>query len=226
MEKTKIHSSEPYLNLHMPVGTELMIEIVDLKIRVKSTVVGIDYNKFILVNASSLNVVAGGYMDGTIITSPIIIRYLCDGYVYGFKTEVLNIVYKPEKLIFFAYPKEIEEYNIRSNPRYECSLPAEAKIGDFAIDLVIINISKNGCGCVVKTSGGINKEQLFELLKTDMKIDLTMQLPGIENKLGVKSAIRHINAGDDPITIGLIFEDMVSDVKMNLDKFISLVSIV
>ncbi len=224
MEKANIHSSKPYLPLQMRIGTEFMIEIVDLKIRLKSHVVGMEDFKYILVDATSLNTVAGSYLDETVKNSPVIIRYLCDGYIYGFKTEVLNMIYNPVKLIFFAYPDKIEEYNVRSNPRYNCILPGEIKTGSDTVMLIIMDISKNGCGCAVKTSGVNNKEQLFKSFEMNSKIDLIIQLPGMEENLGVNGTIMHVSLLDDSIRFGVMFEEMDPEVRRKLDKFISLIS--
>lgn len=54
----------------------------------------------------------------------VVLRYVLDGDVYGFRAEVLRVQYRPEPLLFLAFPAEIENVPLRSDPRVPVRLPA------------------------------------------------------------------------------------------------------
>ncbi len=217
------YSLKPYPHIPVAVGTVLHVEIVDLKLRHKSVLIGIENGRYLIAKLPN-NDLSGSVRLQRAIRSQIIIKYVYNGFVYGFKTKVLNIISIPARLLFVAYPEEIEELSIRCDPRYECVLPVEIKIGDDVIEMVIVDISKTGCGCVIKTDAVENKKQMFESLNMDTKIDLKAQLPGTEPKLGLAGKIMHIYKDDHTITLGVLFEEMEPGVKTEFDKFILWIS--
>ena len=223
MGKLDNPSLKPYPHIPIAVGTELLVEIVDLRLRYKSVLIGIENGKY-MINRLPHKELSGSVQLQRVLRSPIIIKYVYNGFVYGFRTKVLNIISNPARLLFVAYPEEIEEQSVRCHPRYECVLPAEIKIGDDVIELVIVDISKTGCGCVIKTSAVENKNQMFESLNMNTKIDLKAHLPGTETKLGLPGHIRHIYKDDHTITLGVLFEEMEPGVMTEFDKFCSWIS--
>lgn len=211
--------------IHLPVtiGTELLIEIVDLKARMKSELVGMDDGNYILIKLP-IKDIAGGIKISKVIGSTIIIRYLFKGSVYGIKTKVLNIISDPADLVFVSFPQKIEEFNVRHNPRYECILPAVAQVCGEDIEMVIVDISNDGFRAVIKTSGVKDRDKVAEALDIDKTLQVMIQLPGIENKLGLTGKVRNINRDSDRMIFGAIFESIGENVKERLMQFISLIS--
>jgi hypothetical protein len=225
MKKKELHYFEPHNYMPISVGAELLIEIADLKLRLKSELIGIEDDEFLIVKLAHHDP-GGGFEDKAIEKSPVIIRYAYKGSVYGFEARVLNIISKPARLAFISYPERIEEYNVRTSQRYDCVLPAEATLGDASADLVITDIGNDGCRCVIMTSMVKDKEKLYDTLNMNSRLDLKVEFPGMAEELKLSGVVKNINKDADEILFGLSFEKMNHKAKVNFDKFIRLISAV
>ncbi|MBI5587634.1 MAG: PilZ domain-containing protein [Deltaproteobacteria bacterium] len=218
-----MNTFEPHLHLPITLGTELLLEIVNLKLRTKSVLIGMENSSYLIMKLSSQDFEAG-LADEKVSESPLIVRYLFRGSVYGFKTRLLKIIAEPSRLAFLSYPTKIEEFNVRHNPRYECILPAETLFGGEQVELVIVDISLKGCRCVVKTASISNRDLLYSSIDIDREMALRINLPGVEEKLGVKGKIRNINKDNDRVIFGVLFDELAGEAENMLNRFISLIS--
>jgi hypothetical protein len=225
MKKKELHYFEPHNYMPISVGAELTVEIADLKLRLKSELIGIEDDEYLIVKLSHHDP-RRGFEDKAIEKSPVIIRYVYKGSVYGFEAKVLNIISKPARLAFISYPERIEEYNVRTGTRYDCVLPAEAAFGGTSAELVITDIGNDGCRCVIMTSMVKDKEQLYDTLNMNSRLDLKVEFPGMKEKLGFSGVVKNINKDEDEIMFGLKFEKMDPKARVSFDKFIRLISAV
>ena len=225
MTGKQIKKLEPHTYLPISVGTELLIDITDLKLRLKSELVGIEDEEYLIVKLSHHDP-EGGFDDDTITKSPIIIKYAYKGSVYGFKTEVLNIISTPARLAFISYPEEIEEHNVRASSRFDCVLPAEGIFEGTSAELIITDISVNGCRFVIITSLVMHKKKLYEVLNMDSAMELDLQFPGMKEKLRLSGVIKNINNDSEEIMCGVMFDKMPKKTVTNLEKFIKMLSTV
>lgn len=206
--------------LPLQLGSELLIEFVSLNLRIKSVLKGIDEDQFILAKLSP-NDLIGTFRSDTVKESPIVIRYLYKGSVYSFDTKVQNILSTPAKLIFFEYPKKVLEAG-KVTERYECILPALTMLGNDIVEMVIVDLSRDGCQSVIKTSFSRN-EALYKLIEVNRTIELKFQLPGVDTKFSLKGRIRNMSKEADRITLGIMFEQVLPEVKARISNFISLI---
>lgn len=221
MTSSKITDLEANVYLPISVGTELLVEIANLKLRLKSELIGIEDEEYLLIKLAHHDP-DGGFDDDAITKSPIIIKYAYRGSVYGFKTSILNIVSVPARLAFVSYPKQIEEHNIRTSSRFDCVLPAEGIFDGTSTELIITDISVNGCRCVILTSLVIHKKKLYEVLNMDSTIELELQFPGMKEKLRLPGTIKNINKDSEEIMCGVKFEKIPKKTEKNLERFIKM----
>jgi hypothetical protein len=166
-----------YIPFHLAVGSEVLLEIQALKLRIKCVLVGFETGQYIIVRLSAKDLI-GSFRSELIKSSPLIVRYLYQGAVYGFKPELLNIVSAPAKIFFLSYPSKIEEYVTRERDRFDCVLPAGTMLDNEIIDMVIIDISAEGCQCVIKEASG--KSALYSHMQVNKVLDIRIQFPGKE----------------------------------------------
>jgi hypothetical protein len=77
---------------------------------------------------------------------PIVIRFLKDGNVFGFRTPILRTLSVPYKLLFVAYPVDVVRHSLRSSPRLQCYLPCDGQAGDRPFSRAFIrDFSSTGC---------------------------------------------------------------------------------
>ncbi|TAN62981.1 PilZ domain-containing protein [bacterium] len=222
MEKQSVAVIETVPHLPVPLGTELLIEIMKLNLRIKNSLVGMEKGEFVLTKTSASDLV-GTFRSDSVRDSEINISYFHDSTVYGFKSSVLNVVSSPSRLFFLAYPKKIEEIRMRHSMRYECILPATTMIGNEIVSMVIIDISADGCQCIIKTSIA-KKDALSKLIQLNRMIEMMVVFPGAERKCRIRGKIRTMGQDLDKIKIGVHFDDMLPDAKSEFDCFIALVT--
>lgn len=210
-----------YIPFHLSVGSEVLLEIEALKLRIKCALVGFETGQYIVIRLSPKDLI-GNFRSEHIKSGQLLVRYLYQGAVYGFKTELLNAVAAPAKIFFLSYPSMIEEYIMRERVRYECVLPAGTMFGNEIIDMVIIDISNEGCQCVIKTSAG--NSSLYNHMQVNKVLDIRVQFPGKEGTYRLSGRIRNISKGADRITLGVMFEGLAPAAAERIKEFISLVT--
>ncbi|WP_211236455.1 PilZ domain-containing protein [Marinomonas ushuaiensis] len=113
--------------------------MVDLEIltptsskRVKTEFVGLLENQFIILNYPStarLAKAADYLPDG----ATVVVRALIEGdggQIIAFRQLLLTISFRPSRLLFIAYPKQVQLFSLRSQTRVPTLLPAKLKLSN------------------------------------------------------------------------------------------------
>jgi len=219
MDGGGIKRMDPYIYLPLTFGSEMLIEVVNLKLRIKTTLVGMEGGRYIITKLSA-NDLMGSFRSDTVKKSPIIVRYLHKGTVHGYKAKILNVVSNPAKLFFLSYPEKIDELNVLTYSRYECVLPARTMLGNDLVDMVIVDISHEGCLAVIKT----RQRSLHEMLQVNKKIDIVVQFPNTHGNTELKGKIRNIGKDVDKVKLGVVFEGLSPELKAVLASYINLIT--
>ncbi|CAG1066672.1 Cyclic di-GMP binding protein [uncultured bacterium] len=209
------------IDLPITIGTELLVEFQDFTLRTKSELVGMRHNQYLII---VMQHDMSGIRPDVLKDSEIIIRYLYRGSVYGFRTNVLNLLNSPERLLFLSYPKKIEEFRVRSSPRYECILPAVTSVEGLNGDTVVIDISLDGCRCVVKSASLEDAEAFYKTMDINREAVLKVQFPGTGESYELSGSIRNISKDADRVAFGMLFGPLKSATKKRLEEFIALIS--
>jgi len=142
--------------------------MVDLEIltptsskRVKTEFVGLLENQFIILNypsATRLPKAVDYLPDG----ATVVIRALIEGdggQIIAFRQLLLTISFRPARLLFISYPKQVQLFSLRSQTRIPTLLPAKLKLPDgLELTGLIKDISLTGI--------------MFEISSTDKIEDL------------------------------------------------------
>lgn len=216
-------AQDPRCNLPITVGTELIIEIVDLGLKIKGVLVGFEYGSYVIVRLSPKDLV-GSFRSEEVLESAIIVRYLFKGSVYGFKTSIINTVSNPARMLFARYPDKIEGMNIRANQRYSCILPGLITLGDQTFDTVIVDICMEGGRCIIKKSPATDMDGLYRAIDANKTAGIKLGLPGVDRPIEIKVSVRSVSKNNDRISFGASFDSMPQQDKSSLQRFISLIS--
>ncbi len=208
--------------LPITLGVEILVEITNLKLRIKSLMVGMEHNRYIIVRVSPQDLI-GNFRSDAVLESPMIIRYLYNGTVYGFKSNILNVVSQPAKLFFVSYPDKIEEVNVRNRARYECVLPASTMFGNDIVDMIITDISREGCQAIIKVPPA-RPDELHGLIQVNKKISMRVQFPGSDNRHDLAGVIRNVGKDPEKITVGVLFQALAQEAREGLEKYISIMA--
>lgn len=197
-------------------GTALQMKIEGVDFALKSTLIGIDSDKYLVINVPTNSLygsIKHKYFKGT----RIVIRYVYEGTVFGFQSELIEDLYAPLKLLFVKYPEIIEDHNLRSMERVDCYLPTTVKINEEAIEGVTLDINKKGCLCVFK--GKAKSEELLAI-QIDEPITLRYQFPKIEDEQLAVGKVKSIQKDKKQMTLGIIFHEIGPEVEDIIDQYI------
>ena len=205
-----------------PVGLPIQIEIDGVSLKMGSVSVGYLADNCLIIRYPSTGAfgsIASRLFKGNKVT----VRYITDGDVLGFQSELLGTINEPVRLLFVAYPTLIARRSLRSSKRVECYLPADlnidrAKSGDIVREGIVTDISGTGCNLnMVKES----PDQVLPDVRVNDPVILHLQLPGMESRIELSGRIRNIQRDSQKIRMGIQFDDIDEERKMRITEYIS-----
>jgi c-di-GMP-binding flagellar brake protein YcgR len=199
----------------MKVGIELEIQIEGVKGRLKGELIAVEEDKFLIIKLPSFQSL-GNAAKLTYAGTNIIIRYIHDGTMFGFKSSVLHFMFEPIRLVFIKCPKKIESQDLRTHKRISCYLPANVIIIDQKIEGAIIDISRNGCYFTTNKA----KVENNQILQVGNEISVIFYLPGEAEELTIAGKQKTTKTDKDSVNIGIEFDNMSIKVEEKLYGFL------
>jgi len=160
------------------VGLPVSIE-TEYKYYLTTHVIGWEPEAFILTGLAHLSGKSGHLKAG----EPCKIRFLKEGVAYGFQTRIAAVIASPLPIVFFRFPKTIEQFKIRKFERIKSNFPAILldTAGAWIADATVTDISEGGCGMTVPAAQGMQlaceKEYkiAFKIMETDVRFCCTVR---------------------------------------------------
>ena len=200
--------------LSIEIGTQLQIKIDGIDFNSTSTLIGMEPDKYLIINAPATLLVFA--KQKLLRGSKILVRYLYKGSAFGFKSELIEDVYTPLRLLFVEYPEIIEAHNLRSGERIDCVLPIKIKINNDERNGVILDINKNGCRCVVKKA---EDDKELSSVEIDEQVTLMCQFPQIAGEHAISGKVRNIRRDRKQMTHGIIFHDIQPEIEDIIGRY-------
>ncbi|WP_404340343.1 flagellar brake domain-containing protein [Pseudoalteromonas mariniglutinosa] len=178
-----------------------------VSIRFKLILIGYEAGKYIILKYPA-QAGKNDYNDILVEGKGAIVRYIVEderGECVAFSTSIVGISYRPEKLLYLAYPKNIESRQLREANRLQTHIPAKlSATGDQADESqnllhgLIIDISPTGCRFAIPVSTGflaLKRRQVFVHI-----------LSPIDSKIVIISAfIRNNQMKGNRLNVGIEF---------------------
>ena len=205
--------------LPITIDDDLIIEIVDLNLRIKSMLVGMEHGDYVIAKINA-NELIGRFRSADVMESPMVVGYGHKETIYNFSTTVVGVVSSPAKLFFLKYPEKIDSVSTREMARHGCEIEAQAMFGNDLVELSLVDVSRNGCQCVIKPRS-IKEAALYGMFQVNKKMDIVARLPGTEGGCDLKGVIRNVGKDVESITLGVRFEGVPLESRLRLDGFIS-----
>jgi c-di-GMP-binding flagellar brake protein YcgR len=129
----------------LSVGLPLYLQVIKMKYgeRYPTSLVGWERESFIIAKYPY----SGGKPLQISKNDGCVVRFMKEGEVYGFQTEVLSYQFYPVPLVFFKYPQNMEFIEIRKSKRYKANIPLKMmhlKSRNLR-EARIVDISETGC---------------------------------------------------------------------------------
>lgn len=203
----------------LEMGVQLLIDFEGLAGTFRSSLVGIEPKKYLLLKAPSpFGRVEHDLFDVEQLTA----KSLYKGTIYAFRSRLLGMINEPSKLMFVEYPKRIEHHELRSHKRFKCNIIAQIEVFNEQRNGVIENISRGGCLCVIESLSQ-DKKLMNNLL--NQTLPFRCRLPGVSEEIRFTGEIKNIRKKSDEIAAGIQFvlpEDPDEN-KIRIENYIKLV---
>ncbi len=206
-------------NFCLEIGIKLLIDFDDLAVSFRSTLVGIDHGKYLLLKAPG----PFGRIDHDLFkVEDFIIKSLYKGTIYAFRSKLMSTISKPSKLMFIEYPRKIEHHELRSHKRFKCSIVTQTEVNKKERGGVIENISIGGCLCIIETVSS-DKNIPYDLLN-DI-IPFRCHFPGSKGEVNFRGEIKNTRRESDEIVVGVkfIYPDSTDEVSNIINNYIQLI---
>jgi len=195
------NSTVPDMNqgkINLSVGEKLFIQFSGERNSIKSEVVGFSQENFIIIRSPAIPGIRSKMMEGR----EIVVKLFSDGTVYGFKSDIINYVFKPDSLLFINYPAYIEKYEVREHSRLLCNLPVDVCIKDVKLQGIISDISIGGCRINIY-------DITFSVLKNfeiDEKVILYFYLSTETDLVEISGKIKNLTSSMENVSTGIMFQ--------------------
>jgi hypothetical protein len=206
-------------NFCLEIGIKLLLDFDDIVVPFRSTLVGIETGKYLILKAPG----PIGRIDHDLFkVKEVIVKSLYKGTIYAFRSRLLHFVSKPSKLMFIAYPREIEHHELRSHKRFQCNIGAQSEMNEKEQPGVIKNISKGGCFFAFETLS-TQKDFLYDLHNRTLSFKCCF--PGSTREISFNGEIRNTRKNSEEVGVGIkfIYPDITDEVKNIIHDYIELI---
>jgi hypothetical protein len=130
---------------------------------------------------------------------------------------LIEAILTPIKLLYIEHPRTIENFDLRSQERVDCYLPASITIGDEERQGAILDISERGCCYLIKPRNG---EGLLSL-QIGEHITLRCQFPGIEGEQRISGKVRNFSMDMQETALRIEFHEIAPELQHTIAHYIS-----
>lgn len=173
---------------------------------------GVSEGKFILLQQPPSATARSQLMT----TNSIILRYMYNGTVWGFKTRIIKVVETPFHLVFLDFPNTIERHSLRACERADVVIQSEFSFSGLVFKAVIRDLSCGGCRLVIspKDSGNL---PLAEMGKSGF---LTFLTDVSEKPITVVCKVVRTVTDKERTELGLAFDDSDLKTMHKIERFV------
>jgi c-di-GMP-binding flagellar brake protein YcgR len=189
----------PGVQLRVSLGKDVLIRLPGFDRSYRGRIVGFDPYDYLIASVR----LPGRIREQLALGGQIIVKYIHQGTVYGFRTSVFNAITSPASLVFFEYPSVIEKVELRRDTRTRCNIDGKLQSEDVEYECLIVNISATGCKATVRAGA---RDPL-----TRLQVDDTLMAfvnLGAQGTLKLPVVVRNIRREQGLHTIGAMFLEL------------------
>ena len=207
-------------SIPLNIGAQLEIESRKLGISLKSMLVGVLHDKYLIVTTPPpFNIV----QEALHSEEKIVIKYIHDGKLFMFKTILLKAIVDPHYLLFLGYPSIIHHHDFRSAKRAALFIPCTFKMpGSLVCRGVLLDISSEGVLLQVNTK---NNQLLPNVVLND-HVRLRCLLPGFADEQDITGQVKNIRKDHIEAKIGIEFIQLQDSVQKKIEHYLNSIGMI
>lgn len=211
-EKTSREKTVRGIHLNVEPGSQLLIEIKGKEERIKSILVGMEANEYLVIRIPEFALVKSKLIEGNYV----VVRYVCLGCVHGFRARIMGYTLLPVPVVFLSYPQVVETINLRKKMRVACYIPAIAVIGQHELKGVITDISSAGCRFKFRVAA----DDAAANLQSGAAMVLSFPLLGNEGVHSCQGEIRNVQRMNEKISTGIKFDNIHPEIVEKIEDYV------
>ncbi|WP_421621475.1 PilZ domain-containing protein [Alkalilimnicola ehrlichii] len=192
------------------VGARLAIELNNTlhlstpsgSMRMKARLVGMISQRCLIIQAPAAER-SGQFRKLFPFGDTLLVRYLHDGVVFGFRALVSGVVLEPEPLVFLGWPKSVQEHSIRDSQRLETFMPCLLSLEGREYESTIVDISQSGCQCVLLRREGVDAPDPEQ----SPAVSIRVATPGHEATQRIEGVVKRCHADQVRMELGVAFNE-------------------
>ncbi|MCK9239508.1 flagellar brake protein [Desulfocurvus sp.] len=207
--------------LGITMGTVVLIEPQGLGDRFKTEFLGMAKGQFIIMRLPRIP----GVGDHLYTEKRVTVRYMFQGNVYGFESEVLWTQSGPFRLLFLRYPSTVEVLNLRKCQRVDCYLPVRVGVGGDDQEQyaeyqgMMRNLSCGGCQVVLDAP-----DATLPSLAVDTPLNLDFLMIGTNRPVRLAGRAKNITMHKNRMVLGVMFDAVSDGVREGIESYVSSVA--
>ncbi len=210
---------EAFLNLkksqtlNIEIGTIVYLSIEGVGFNVSSVFVGLFSDEYVIITLPKrFKTVQSKLFPG----NKMVVKYLHNGSLYAFQSEIIEIITHPIRTIAIEYPKIVQNQELRSSRRNNVAIPGRVEFKSHELSVVVFDISRYGCCFRYQET----RKGLVSFKEGD-PLRIFCLLPGVADELSAMGSIRNIGREDSQLSIGIEFSNANNQFMSPLVKYIS-----
>lgn len=200
------------------LGMRMLVQAEGMDQGFRTTLSGLERNRFLLLHLPRIAAITEQlYPD-----RKVKVRYIHEGNLYGFLSQVLACQVTPFRLLYLAYPKTFERLNLRRDQRVDCFIPAELAVPgsvDAAFRAMILNISTSGCRTALDATS-----QRLPGFEVDAMVQLDFRVVGTDLEMRAQCQVKSVDADGSRVFLGLNFAGLDEDGLVAIQDYVESVS--
>jgi len=177
------------------------------------SLIGMDIDELLIVKPKAFPQVRHLINEGV----SVVVRYLSNGKVFGFRSMIQGKVVKPLPMVFLSYPDHLETINLRQKERIYCYLPAQLVTEQATLPGMVVDLSEGGCRWVSKNPL-LPKEIHLAVNET---IHIAFPLPGKCGVIKMQAMVRVVNQEPGLIQIGMAFQNLDAQTVEDIARYVA-----
>ena len=162
-----------------------------------------------------------GLLNKLLPPTRVEVRYMQEGAVHTFTTEIISYTVKPSLLLFTSYPDRMSVMDTRKHHRVMCALPILMHSPKGDGEGLICDLSLGGCRVSLELSGQSSMRDL--MVGDNVVVQTVFNADGLP--CGTKAVIRNVEFAGTQVAAGLSFTDKSPDFLVPLTRYVKMVQV-
>jgi c-di-GMP-binding flagellar brake protein YcgR len=151
----------------------------------------------------------------------LVIKFIADGTVFGFQSQVMGYVYKKKLiLVVLSYPESVETHVLRESQRVDFLVPAVLQAAGQSIEGIVVDLSAGGCRFRFDPSQHSQPPD-FNQAKN---VTVSFQIVGREGVHDFGCTVMNQTPMTGGIALGLRFDQVADEVTEGIRDYVTQVS--